>query len=356
MEEVKDNQTDNQTEFNVFDYYEELKYEMRDALTENIKSDDPLNYYKKISSKKGDPYIYVLRGYTKMLSSAGVFPPKIVDQIIKMVLSYFYRIIQNLDQYPIYISSAAEKVNILNDIVSANYHGTFEILKNSDILIKSFLTEAIPAIYKINFISIYTASLRLISSFYRCGKQYHFYFEGFDYHIIFNALFNEKIEIKAPITACECIYNIVDSCKEEGFDLFFGGEDIEIFNQLMELSSSSNNPYQKKLALYKLIDILFQFYTSNTIGFDVNLFLESALGGIDEEDFDLSFIIINAMGSMYHRMKLLGSIDVFIDSFTELDGRETMIRAIQAEENELSQIAILFMNTLMDDGVPCAQL
>ena len=33
-----------------------------------------------------------------------------------------------------------------------------------------------------------------------------------------------------------------------------------------------------------------------------------------------------------------------------------MIRAIQAEENELSQIAILFMNTLMDDGVPCAQL
>lgn len=336
-------------DFNSNEYYEDLKHQYYQLLVDTFGDSIQISGFTIINHKKGDPYIYALRGFTKMLSNTDRLQGRI-EEIIKKILGYFQkaRINGTID-----IFSGSEKIEILNDIIESNYQGTFKTLYICKFMVEFFFNEFIPLCERSLIFSLLNPTMKLISSFYNNGEQYTIFFNDFKFDFILKMmLYENQDNLKGGVYAAECIYSIINLKKEEGVSLFFGDENkYPDFIGFIELIIGDNLPYVKnnlpfvkKIAFYKLAGKIFEHFIWKSIDFQLHLFIKVALESMDQGNYLLSVNALYALYNLYLRSQLLGISKDFNQMFIEWDGKDSIERIINEEQGELYDLAASFMS------------
>lgn len=328
-------------EFNSDEYYTNLRQQYRQLMELTFGEAISPSFYK-INSKKGDPYIYALRGFTKMLSDTDRLQGRL-EEIIKKILNYFCtaRMKGTIDMF-----SGSKKIEILNDIIASNYQGTFKILNICQHLVEFFFNGFIPICEKSNFFSLLNPTMKLIASFYNNGEQFTVFFNDFEFDFILNLmLVDNPNNLKGGIYATECIYSIINLKKEDGVFLFFGDETkYPKFIQFIELIISDDLPYLKKIAFYRLAGKIFEHFIWKSIDFKLHSFIKIALESIDQGNYLLSLNALYALNNLYLRSQVLIISKDFNQMFIELDGKDSIERIINEEQGELYDLAASFVS------------
>ena len=308
-----------------------------DSDMKSIKNDLPI--------AKFDPCLFALRGYSKYGATSEDFPTK---KVLEKLLLYFYthHKIQRIDtgKYMMYI---------LKDIIKANLPETLHTFNIISTLTQPFLTTTLPYMIKTSFIPIVVPSIKIIKYLFKNGKQYETITDFFDLKLI-----GECLKHSIQLISCEaakCAYTIIDASHDQYYNIF-----LPYFDFIIQEILNPHTSYKLSLHFTVLLKVMVEFYSGTELTIpNIDELTKKLLDNVDQDDKFLAYISISSLMILYQKLKLLKNahdLNIFIQSFTESDGRSVMSSIIFDEFDDVKALAISFMNLLMNDGVPCAQL
>ena len=374
-----------QLDFSYQAYYMKLNKSFYEALCAYIPEDALKTINYNISWKKSDPYLFCLRGYTKKLKGTNCLTPEIIYEIMKMIFKYFYEqyIESNTGNNQVEVMDpfgVVERIKMFDDIISINYQGTFEALKNCSAMLLPFFRSILPNIFKSRFSPAIIPALKLIGSFYSNGLEYAKYFEDFQFSLILDILLFEQMinfdddddakgnYIEYSIQAAQCIYHIISTMQKDGFDILFSDKNkillvpqvrdcLKDINSIFYIAIDEKTSYIRRIAFYNLSGIMLKYYNKDVLNIDIYEFVKASLFYLEDEDYELSHSIIFSLVSLFDLLSIKSAgTEQYVNSFSENGGRDAMIKIITEVQGPLREEAVLLMDTLMRAGVQCAQL
>ncbi|OHS96184.1 hypothetical protein TRFO_10109 [Tritrichomonas foetus] len=306
-----------------------------------------------------DYVVFALRAYTKMLHNEDELP---FEQILIKLFRYGYA---NPSQNK--IETVEYLLLILKDLLKCNFESIAPTLKRCNSFVYSIFKNYIPNIMECHHIQTSRIGLKIIKQAFSNGRQCaQFFCDICDFHAVTGCLLTIHF-VDVCVDAAKCIYEIIDSTHDFLIDNFYTfsnprtGEEINIFNFLWLTTINDETPFNIVLHFTRLMSKMLEFYTLDTLPIDLSIYIPKALEKLDDDNSDLIIWTILALQSLYLRLRIMGSTEKFVESFTSSDGRNYFAEIIFREEDEVitedvKNYAIVFMNLLKDDGVPCAQL
>lgn len=290
-----------------------------------------------ISIKHGDPYLYAIRKFTKVLSPAIKIEVNDIGGLLKLIFLYFYQRNYN-------IPVISTNLKILNDLIQANREGTLSQLQILNIMFLEFSHEIFPYLIE-NFqeLVIIKSCIKLITSFYQNGEEYSQFLEDLNIEKIAETLLKDSPKeissqwLKIRILSAKCIACIIDSTKQDGFARFEG-----IFPIVAEKAIQANQPYKLRIAFIKLFCQMIQYYPKTEICFNIEKSVESFVDNLDQDDDELIYESTNALAWLFLKLKnvqqtqnLIPSLThTFFNAFFALNGQE-VLKNVTNNENEL---------------------
>lgn len=155
--------------------------------------------------------------------------------------------------------TAFYQIDILKEIVHANYQETFHILKICEFLLDLFFGRYIEICRNFMLFNFYVPIMELIGSFYKNGERYTIFFQEFDFEFISDSLLLEFVDININIAAAGCMFDIINLKEGDGVKLFF--EKDEKYEKFLKfITIDENTPCRKKIAFYRSSGLIFKNY------------------------------------------------------------------------------------------------